>query len=162
MVEENNPAFIDHVPDINTVQVGDQLSTESGLFIKLPVLYSIVNKTQLNDKTDVDNHKEPTADDGGFLSLPIKVENDPLQDSSMVIPTDSGYDKVGRKICHHNMEVKITPNKSHECHICTKAFTSESILTYHLCKNTEEKPYGCSNYQKKFTTKSNSNKDMIK
>lgn len=61
MEEENNLVFIGHVPYSNTVQNGAQISTDYGLFIKLPVLNIIVNRTELNNETDVNIYEEPTT-----------------------------------------------------------------------------------------------------
>ena len=139
MEEENNPAFISNVPDSNTVQDDVQISTDDGLYMKLPVLNSIVNKTELNDKNDVDNHEEPTIKNHSSLPI-IKVENDCFQDSTKVIHTKSDSGKVGRELCHYNMEDRVTPDKLHNCLICTKSFTCVSALTRHVRKHTAEKP----------------------
>ena len=155
MEEENNAALICHVPDINTEQDDAQIAVEDGLHITLPVLNSIVNRTELNAETVVENHEEPTTKDQSFLPQPIiKLGNDCLQDSIQAIHTYSDSDKVDRELCHYNMEDKITTDKFHECYSCRKTFTCQSKLTVHLCKHTGEKPYQCSSCEKTFTKKS--------
>ena len=63
MNEENNPAFIGRDLGIVTVQDGTQISTEDGVYVKMPVLNSIANKMEVNDETHDDNHVYKATND---------------------------------------------------------------------------------------------------
>ena len=150
MEEENNDVLIGHVPDINTLQYDDRIPTADGF---------LVDKTELNVETDVDNHEEPTTKDPNFLFLPIKPEIDSTKDSTKIIPTDSESGRVSLELSHYKM--KDAPDKLHECLLCTKTFTCESALTIHIRKHTGEKSYQCIICSKLFSTKGDLTRHIV-